>query len=323
MLKHVFLVTAAVSCFVGTAPVWAKPAPAGAQAPRCYDCGDPRPLCKPDSSRACRTTQGCPGREVCLEGTSWGPCTGGGTAGCGCVPGSVTSCQPVAGACGQKTCSPDGSSFGACSQLSCGVCTPGAKQACDYRGSAGTSHCALGEQTCNAFGSGFSACVDPAYRCGTWSSIDPMECALTGIAKYAGVLADIPNGDSKQAYVLNHQATVRGVPMTARAYSSDLWGNAWGTFAVPSSNCFVYNVDYIQTCWSPFAGSTLNVDRSTGRTFRQGTGFPCMGTCIGTNERRVYDAEPRWGNEPFPFWGYGGPGGPDRCGISVSKEVTC
>ena len=102
-----------------------------------------------------------------------------------CVPGSVEPCQPAAGACGQKTCGADGSP-GACTQISCGVCTPGAKQACDYRGSAGSSHCELGEQTCNSLGSGFGACADPGYRCGRWGNIDFKECASTGVANMLG-----------------------------------------------------------------------------------------------------------------------------------------
>ncbi|MCY1023257.1 hypothetical protein [Pyxidicoccus sp. MSG2] len=287
------------------------------QAIRCDDCGDdddphdpgdPEHLCEPGRTRSCPNIHGCVGQKVCLDdGTDHGPCTGGGTTNCRCVPGSVTSCQPEAGACGQKTCNSDGNTYGACTQLPCGVCTPGEKRACDYRGSAGTSHCAQGEQTCNAYGSGFGACADPTYQCGRWSSIDPRECAFTGIAKHAGVLADIPSGDSRQAYVMNHPANVYGMQLYAKAYSSDIWGNAWGTFAVPNSSCFVYRLSYLKTCSSPFTGSILYRNPDTGMTFRESAGFPCMSACFGFIDRKVYDREPQWGNEPFLGGGFGGP----------------
>ena len=145
------------------------------------------------------------------------------------------------------------------------------------------------------------------------------ECASTGVAKHAGILANIPSGDSKQAYVLNHKATVFGVQMNAKAYGSDLWGNAWGSFAVPNASCFVYNLRYLKTCTSPVTGSVLYQNPNTGKTFREGASIPCLSTCFGSNERKVYSSEPNWGNEPFLM---GGGGGPPRCETLVGKEFT-
>ena len=277
----------------------------------------PPPLCAPSSVTACSPAAGVCGRQTCAaDGNSFGACT---QISCGvCTPGAKQNCDYRGCPVGEQTCNDNGSGFGACTDPTyrCAFCTPGAKKSCDYRGSAGTSHCALGEQTCNGDGSRFGTCTDPTYQCGTWSSIDFRECAFTGVAKHAGVLADIPSGDSKQAYVLHHKATVSGVPMYARAYSWDLWGNSWGTFAVSNSGCFVYNLSYWKTCSSPFSGSILYMDPSTGRTFREGTGFPCTGECFGGKERRVYSSEPRWGNEPFLPGGFGGP---PRCETIVGK----
>ena len=243
----------------------------------------------------CITSNGCPGTIDCVGGRPT-KCIKSGEC---CTPGSVTSCAPTEGACGQHTCAANGKSFGACTQILCGVCTPGDKRACDYKGSQGTSHCAFGVQACNSYGSGFGDCTDPTYQCGTWSSIDFKECAFTGMAKHAGVLADIPSGDNKQAYVLNHKATVFGIPMNAKAYSSDVLGNSWGTFAVQNTSCFVYNISYLKTCYWPFGGSILYMNQSTGKTFREGTGFPCLGACYSVNERKVFSNEPNWGDEPF------------------------
>jgi len=238
---------------------------------------EPPGPCTVGSTRSCMNTHGCAAQKTCVDsarGPRWGACTGGGSTNCRCAPGAVASCQPGAGACGKKTCAADGNSFGACAEALCGVCAPGAKQSCDYRGSAGSSHCSLGEQTCNGHGSGFDACVDPGFRCGSWGNIDMKECASTGIAKHAGVLAGIPSGDSSELYVMNHKATVFGTAMNAKAYSSDIWGNAWGSFAVPNSSCFVFHLSYLKTCSSPFTGSILYMNPNTGRTFGKAPAFP-------------------------------------------------
>ena len=236
-----------------------------------------------------------------------------------CKAGAAVACSPTtAGACGQKTCAADGNSFGACTQVSCGFCAHGATLPCDYQGKAGTSHCAQGVRTCNAFGSAYGACADPEFQCGNWSSIDMKECASTGIGKYAGVLAGIPSGDDRQAYVLNHKATVFGKQVTARAFSTDLWGNAWGSFAIENKSCFVYNLTYLITCTSPLSGSVIYSNPATGKTFREGASIPCLSNCFGSNERKVYSSEPNWGSEPFPL--SGGGGGPPRCETVVHKE---
>ena len=236
-----------------------------------------------------------------------------------CEPGAAVGCQPaLAGACGQKICAADASAFGACMQVSCGACAPGSKKACDYQGSAGQSHCPLGERTCNVQGSGFGACNDSAYRCGNWSSIDAKECASTGVAKHAGILANIPSGDDRKAYVLNHPATVFGVQMNAKAYVTDLWGNAWGSFAVPNTSCFVYNLTYLKSCTSPVTGTVIYLNPNTGKTFRESASIPCLSNCFGSNERKVYSSEPNWGNEPFPL--IGGGGGPARCETLIVKS---
>ena len=290
---------------------------AQAQALACPTCGDPvdplEPQCNLGSTRTCRNVYGCQGQQTCVDGVFWGRCTGGATSGCMCSPGTTRSCQPGGGACGTQTCASDGNAYSACTPVSCGVCTPGAKQACDYRGSAGLSHCARGEQTCNAFGSGFGACSDPTFQCGDWSSIDPIGCASTGFADHGGVLINIPSGDSWQAYVLNREAIVFGVPQRAKTFSIDIWGNARGGFLIPNSSCFVYQMDFLQTCSSPFGGSVLYVDRATGRSSREGAGFPCMSNCFGTNVRRVYSSEPSWGHESFQL----GFGGPPRCETKI------
>jgi hypothetical protein len=196
------------------------------------------------------------------------------------------------------------------------VCMPGSKRPCDYRGSAGTSHCPVGEQTCNEKGDGYGLCEDSQYRCGAWDIISFKECAFTGRAKYVGVLRDIPSGDSKQAYVLKHKATVQGVDMNAMAFSQDPWGNAWGSFAVSTSQCFVYNFNFFKTCTSPLTGSVLYEDPNTRKTLRESTFGPCLSTCFGSNERKVYNSEPSWGTEPF----LSGGAGPPRCETIVSKE---
>lgn len=257
------------------------------QAARCTNCGgehdppDPGSVCGAGSTQACVNSHGCTGQKVCsADGNHWGSCTGGGTTNC--------------------------------------ACTPGAKRACDYRGAAGTSHCALGEQTCSADGNSFGACSDPTYQCGTWGSIDMKECASTGVAKHAGVLIDIPSGDDRRAYVLNHKATVFGVAMNAKAFTTDIWDNAWGSFAVPNTSCFVYDLSYLRTCSSPFSGSILYRDPQSGMTFREAAGFPCMSNCFGTSERRVYNREPRWGIEEFPSGG----GGPERCETLIGKTFA-
>jgi hypothetical protein len=241
-------------------------------------------ICDLGATRSCVNTSGCGAHLTCVGapggGTRWGPCIGGAS--------------------------------------SCGHCTPGATQACDYRGSASLSHCVLGKQTCNASGTGFDACADPEFRCGTWSTVDFKECAFTRIAKYTGILADIPSGDSKQAYVLNHKATVSGVEMNAKAYSSDIWGNAWGSFSVPNPSCFVFILNYLKSCSTPFTGTILFMDPNTGMTFREGAGFPCTSECFSTNERRVYDREPLWGHEPFLIAGFGGP---SRCQVTIGSPT--
>lgn len=230
-----------------------------------------------------------------------------------CNPGAGVACNPAPGACGVRTCLGEGRSYGPCTPALCSVCTPGSKQDCDYRGAAGTSHCALGERTCNSNGNGYGGCSDPTYRCGTWSTIDVRECAFTGVAKHAGILSDIPSGDDKQAYVMKHPATVHGLTMTARAYSSDLWGNSWGTFAVPNSSCFVFTLQYVKACFTPFSGSILYSDPNTGMTFRESAGFPCFSNCFGSNYRWVSSTAPKWGSEQFPSGG----GGPPRCEVVV------
>lgn len=179
------------------------------------------------------------------------------------------------------------------------LCMPGTIRQCDYMGSTGTSHCANGEQVCNAMGDAFGACQDPKFQCGTWDVITFKECAETSLAKHVGVLRDIPSGDNPEAYVMRHPATVNGVVMTARGYSRDIWGNHWGSFAVGTSQCFVYNFNFWQTCTSPVSGSKLYQDPNTGRTLREASGGVCLGECVGSNERKVYNVEPTWGTEPF------------------------
>lgn len=196
------------------------------------------------------------------------------------------------------------------------LCTPGEVRQCDYRGSAGTSHCALGKQVCNAAGDAFGACQDTQFLCGNWDVLSFKECAFTGTAKHVAVLRDIPSGDSAEQYVLKHKAEFNGMQLGAMAYSRDVWGNHWGSFAVPTTQCFVYNFNFWKTCTSPLSGSNLFQDPNTGKTYREGFTGVCLGECFGSNERRVYNAEPAWGTEPFILGG----AGPKRCETIVTKE---
>ena len=197
------------------------------------------------------------------------------------------------------------------------LCMPGEVRQCNYRGSAGKSSCPLGEQVCTAGGDAYGACQDTRYRCGNWDSLTFKECAYTGTAKYVAVLRDIPSGDSAETYVLKRKASFNGGELNSMAYSRDVWGNHWGSFAVGSSQCFVYNFNFWQTCTSPLSGSKLYQDPATGRTYREGFTGPCLKQCFGSNERKVYSAEPAWGTEPF----LSGFEGPERC-ETLSPKVT-
>jgi hypothetical protein len=150
-------------------------------------------VCESGEERACTTTCGSTGRQVCGHNGEWGGCVppaevcrngaddncdGRVDEGCGvCQPGARQSCTTSCGSVGQKTCGENGE-WGGCVPPAevcgngvddncdghvdegCQVCTPGTRVTC-------TSSCGtVGEKVCSTTGLEWGGCTPPAEVCG-------------------------------------------------------------------------------------------------------------------------------------------------------------